>query len=283
MAFQFYALNQTSRSWQGICAAYNGDVYAGVGAATGLWIRPNGEDTFVELKDSGDASYPQNIYGLVGLPNGDIYRTRNGFINKKRTGGTGDFVDYPVNGDTFSLMGLAYSPITGYIYQCHFNGPGVSRFLPTHDPNHAHVETPSNSANQTFEACVSKDGDVYITCHQGNGPGGGSLGYCAVLRGETGLYVNLENEYFPDIGGTGAWQAWQGCGAATNGDVYISNGTTVFRQAYGTNTFLTFQSLGFRSIHGAPDGSVYGTISSGDIWKLDSPTSKLTEYAQIIG
>jgi len=284
MSWQFYGLNQTHRYWASIYPAYNGDVYAGT-QGDGIYIRPDGESVFVELKDSADASYPGNIYGITGTPNGDIYRSRNAFKFMKRTGGVGDFVTYEVNYDYTSMLGMNYSPITGMIYNCHYNGPGVSRFDPTHAADHAHGAAVWYSGHQSFHSCVSKVGDLYITSHQGNGPGASASGYIWKQTGETGA-VNVLTEAcpeFPDeINGSG-YREWAGIAASSAGDVFASDGVRVFRKAQGQDLFYAFQTISFIDMQGSPDGSVYGVVSGGDIYKLDSPASRLKHYAQIIG
>ena len=284
-SFQFYSLDQTHRTWTSIYPAYNGDVYAGT-SGQGIYLRPNGETTFVELKDSGNNSYLGNIYGMTGTPNGDIYRSRNADKFMKRTGGAGDFVTYEVNYDVASMMGMNYSPITGKIYNCHYNGPGVSRFDPAHAADHAHSESRWYSGNQSFHSCVSKVGDLYIASHQGNGPGASASGYIYKQIGETGDVVALGAAAFPDApgGDTRHYREWTAVGAAKNGDVYACDSGHVWRQEYGDDHFHSFQTIVFTDIQGAPDGSVYAVEGgSGDIWKLNSPTSTVKHYAQIIG
>lgn len=284
MPFQFYDLNQTHRAWGAIYPAYNGDVYAGT-ANSGLFIRPFGESTFVELKTSGDASYLGNIYGLTGTPGGDIYMSRNSLKYAKRTAGAGDFVTYEVNYDYNSMLGMNYSSASGLIYNCHFNGPGVSRFDPAHHAGHAHSEAVWYSGNKCFHSCVSKAGDLYIVSHTGNGPGASTAGYIWKQVGETGSVSALGAASFPDAsGGAGRdLRTWSAIAAAKNGDVYACDVNHVYRQVYGTDEFYIFQAITFIDMQGAPDGSVYAVVGSGDVYKLDSPTSTVKHYAQIIG
>jgi len=276
MSWQFEPLNQTYRTYQSLFAAPNGDIYCGTSTAPYVYRRPSGESTFLELE-----SALTSIGGLAGV-GADVYRSVNGggsHAIQKRTGGAGAFVDYNTNSDRSSTTGMVYSPYSGYMYYVTYNGAGVYRFLPGGASSQG-VQV-WDGPHQIFHIAISTAGDLYITTWTGNGPGGSSTGYCYKQVGESGSFITLSDAFPETVDGT---SAWMGVGAAKNGDVYISDGSYIYRQAAGESLFYRFQTLAYvRAFSGADDGSVYACVNAGDIYMLRSPVSKLKHYAQIIG
>lgn len=125
----FVDLVQTNRRWHALAAAPNGDIYCTILAGGDIYRRAAGVGNFIGL---GEPS--RDCRGAAAAPNGDIYVGVSGGDIFKRTGGVGSFA---ATGQTSRAWNCMTADVNGHIYAGDgSNGllyrlaPGASKFIP---------------------------------------------------------------------------------------------------------------------------------------------------------
>ena len=108
----FVALGQTSRDWNGIAAAPNGNVYATVYGGD-IYMQTNGTGNFVALGQT-----TRDWFGMAVSPNGNVYAAALNSDIYMQTNGTGNFV--ALNQGSKTWAGMAAAP-NGNVYASALN------------------------------------------------------------------------------------------------------------------------------------------------------------------
>ena len=109
----FVDLITGNKDWRGMAAAPNGNVYASVSSGS-IWMQTGGVGAFVDLV-TGNKTW----YGMAAAPNGDVYACVYGGSIWMQTGGAGAFVDL-VTGNK-NWRGMAAAPY-GDVYSSVYDG-----------------------------------------------------------------------------------------------------------------------------------------------------------------
>ena len=242
----FSIVVSSSRNWQGIAAAPNGDVYACVSDGD-IYKQTGGTGDFIALGQT-----PRYWHGIAAAPNGDIYAAVSNGDIYKQTGGTGDFIAL---GQTPRYWrGVAAAP-NGDVYASDYGGDiykqtgGTGDFI-------ALGQTPL----LWFGMTAAPNGDIYACVYGG--------------------------DIYKQTGGTGDFIAlgqtpllWFGMTAAPNGDLYacVYDGD-IYKQTGGTGDFIALGQTPryWRGIAAAPNGDVYACVYDGGIYRYQftlSPSS----------
>ena len=148
----FGALGQTSRGWETMACATNGDIYAAA-FTDGIFIRAGGTGDFT-LLDAGLCQF------LDADANGNVYAIKSGNLYV-RTGGAGAFE--VVSGITSrSYTGLACAP-NGDLYATGYDG--ASKVYVRTGGAGDFVEIFSLYAARAI--CAAPNGDIYLTAYTG--------------------------------------------------------------------------------------------------------------------
>jgi len=243
----FEPLGQTSRVWQGMAAAPNGDVYATVFGG-GIYKQTGGIGNFESLGQTD-----RYWKGMAAAPNGDVYAGTDGDKDiYKQTGGVGNFESLGQT-NSYSWQGMAAAP-NGDVYACtgdsgniYKQTGGVGNFI---------------SLSQTTRIwrgmAAAPNGDVYAAVYNGN---------IYKQTGGVGNFISLSQ----------TTRNWIGMAAAPNGDVYASvYYGDIYKQTGGVGNFEPLGQTGrfWTSMAVAPNGDVYASVQytypNGDIYKLSS-------------
>jgi len=235
-AGDFIALGQTSRSWIGMAAAPNGNVYACVSGGD-IYMQTGGAGDFIAL---GQTS--RSWHGMAAAPNGDVYACVFGGDIYMQTGGAGDFI--ALGQTSRNWTGMAAAP-NGDVYACVVFGDiymqtgGAGDFIALGQTSRDWFGMAA-APNGNVYACVS-GGDIYMQT-------GGAGDFIAL--GQTS-------------------RNWIGMAAAPNGDVYapIIAGD-IYMQTGGAGDFIALgqTSRNWRGMAAAPNGDVYAPVVAGDIY-----------------
>ena len=154
--FEETALGQSARSWTGMAAAPNGDIYA-TAYGGDIYKQSGGTGNFIALGQTSRA-----WYGMTAAPNGDVYACVTGGDIYKQTGGAGNFV--ALGQTVASWFGMTAAP-NGDVYACVYGGGiykqtgGAGNFvaLSQASRNWRHMAA---APNGDVYACVN-GGDIY--------------------------------------------------------------------------------------------------------------------------
>lgn len=216
---------------------WNGDIYK----------QTDGVGDFIAL-----GLTPGSWSGMAAAPNGDVYACAYGGFIHKQTGGVGDFVAQPDYQDlTRNWLGIAVVS-NDIIYAIEYNGDIWKK-----DPSVAHFYKLNQTNRPWTGIAVAPNGDIYAAT---------STPYGIYKRTSgSGNFISLNQIQ-------ASWNG--GMAAASNGDIYANAFDETYKQTAGVGDFQNVNrlpgSLPFSNIMIAPNGDIYGCVSSyasGDIYK----------------
>ncbi len=238
----FVALSQTSRNWNGLCVAPDGDVYATVFGGD-IYKQTAGTGDFVAL-----SQVSRNWSSICAAPNGNIYACVNGGDIYMQTNGAGDF--NALSQTSRAWYGLTAAP-NGNIYACCFwdgaaygdiymQTNGTGNFVSLSQTLRNWSGLSANSSGDIF-ACVWAD---YIYKQTAG-------------TGDFELYNNS------------ALEEWRDLVVAPSGDIYAADGAQyVWIAAGGAGDFdyiLPLIGLVW-ALTATSDGKIYVAVYGGDIY-----------------
>jgi hypothetical protein len=233
------ALGQTSRQWQAICGAPNGDMYATLFTNCDIYKQTGGTGNFVAL--SGTL---RDWSGLCAAPNGDIYAsTRYGDIYKQ-TGGTGAF---NALSQTSRLWYGMTASAAGDIYCCVYAGDiykqtgGTGNFIAL-----------GGASKYYIDMATAPNGDIYA--------------------------IDEYNSIYKQTGGTGSFALvstgsykWKSIDINDSADIYCPVYSGYLYEQYNSSgdfTSIISTNRTWGGVAVAADNSVYATVYNGDIYKI---------------
>jgi hypothetical protein len=228
-------------TWDAICAAPNGDVYAaaGAGAGTDNYKQTGGVGNFNALSQGA-----LNWSSLCAAPNGNIYACVSGGDIYMQTNGAGAFS--ALSQTSRSWDGLCAAP-NGDVYAC---AGGVDIYMQT---NGAGDFNPlSQGSLDWYALAAAPNGDIYAVVY------GGDIYKRANGAGD---FVALSQTS----------RNWTGITAAPNGDIYACvYGGGVYRRAAGAGDFVSINQISrnWYAIAATPNNTIYAIEYNVDVWTL---------------